>query len=151
MANDSTMRDRRDAEIDRQTSKRRPTLIPSPFEAKVVGVSFVPAYPDNLHDLAANQERAQAVGEPLTVILIRNPDNAYDSNAIEVHIPALGSQAFIGHLTRPIALRLAPEIDADVRWAAEIISVLIDPDHMDRPGISIRCARVPEEEQTNGE
>ena len=50
--------------------------------------------------------------------------------------------------TRPIAARMAPEIDGGTKWDAEVVSVLIDPLHMDRPGISIKCARAPEQEGT---
>jgi len=145
MSMEDTMRERRDRELERQA--RHPSRLGSPFEMKVVGVSFTPGYPDNMHNLAAVQERAEASGEPLTVILVRNPDNDYDANAIEVHVPALGDRwGFIGHLTRPIAARMAPEIDGGTKWDAEVVSVLIDPLHMDRPGISIKCARAPEQE-----
>jgi hypothetical protein len=121
----------------------------SPFAAKVVGVSFVPGFPDNLFALDRVATEAHMKGEPLTVILVRNPANAYDPNAIEVHVPALGERwAMIGHLTRPIVARMAPEIDAGVRWSAQVEQVLMHPDHLDNPGISIRCAR--QEEQTDG-
>jgi len=141
------MRERRDKALEAQA--RHPSQIGSPFITKVVGVSFVPGYPDNMHNLAAVQGRAESSGEPLAVVLVRKPDNEYDANAIEVHIPALGEKwGFIGHLTRPIAARIAPEMDSDVMWYADVVSVLIDPEHMDRPGISIRCARAPEESKT---
>lgn len=130
---------RRDAELARSHNAR----IGSPFATKVVGVSFVPAYPDNLWALDRSQVEAETGGEPLAAILVRNPANEYDSNAIEVHVPALGSDwAMIGHLTRPIAARLAPELDAGVEWQAAVESVLIVPEHLDRPGISIRCERI---------
>lgn len=146
MSMEDVMSDRRDREIDRQSKWRN--QLGSPFTTKVVGVSFTEGYPDNLHNLAAVQERAEDAGEPLTVILVRNPDNEFDSNAIQVHVPALGEKwGFIGHLTRPIAARMAPEIDGGDKWGAEIVSVLIDPDHMDRPGISIKCARAPKEQE----
>lgn len=135
-------RQRRDAEIARPHNRN----MAAAFSAKVVGVSFVPAYPDNLYALDRSAIEAEHQGEALTVILKRNPDNAYDPNAIEVHVPALGEEwAMIGHLTRPIAARMAPEMDAGVRWAARVESVLIDPKYLDRPGISIHCARVQED------
>ena len=140
------MRQRREKALEAQ--QRHPSRIGSPFTAKVVGVSFVHGYPDNLHNLAAVQERAESSGEPLAVVLVRNPDNEYDPNAIEVHVPALGEKwGFIGHLSRPIAARVAPEMDHGVLWGAEIVSVLIDPIHMDRPGIEIKCARAPEQKE----
>jgi hypothetical protein len=128
------------------TKVNRPKL-GSPFTAKVVGVSFAPAYPDNLHGLRDAQDEAERKGEPLTVILVRNPDNEHDPNAIQVHVPALGEEwGFIGYLTAPIAARMAPELDDGQEWQAEVVSVLIDDRYPDRPGISIRCQRAPEEE-----
>ena len=129
--------ERRDREVDRTRGRK----MVRQFSAKVVGVSFVPGYPDNLLDLELADSKAQLNGEPLAVVLIRNPKNEYDANAIEVHVPALGDNGMVGHLTRPIAARMAPEMDAGVVWSAEVESVLIDPDHLDRPGISITCNR----------
>ena len=149
----------------------------SPFEAKVVGVSFVRGYPGTLYRLDdVWQEKTNPVchfcggtgvaqseipvgavscdpcqgtgrleGEPLPAVLIRNPDNEYDPNAVQVHVPSLGDDGFIGHLTRPIVTRMAPEMDAGVVWSAEVVNVLIDPEWLDRPGISIKCYRVVDE------
>lgn len=137
--------EQRRREHDRLDRRLRP--ITSGFEAKVVGVAFVPAYPSNLSSLRDAQEAAEASGEPLAVILVRNPDNEFDVNAIQVHVPALGDQdGFIGHLTSPVARRLAPQMDSGERWGASVVEVLIHPDHPDRPGISIRCAPAPQEE-----
>jgi len=129
------------AKRDAETERTRGRKMVKQFSAKVVGVTFVPAYPDNLLDLELADSRAQLDGEHLAVVLIRNPDNEYDSNAIEVHVPALGDNGMVGHLTRPIAARMAPEMDKGILWSAEVESVLIDPDHLDRPGISITCKR----------
>ncbi len=132
----------RDREVERSAGRR----VTQPFITKVVGVSFVPSYPENLYVLDRAQQEAERSGEPLVVILVRNPANAYDANAIEVHVPALGEDlAMLGHLTRPIAARLAPDIDAGNDWRAAVVSVLIDPDHLDNPGISIKCAPAQEE------
>jgi hypothetical protein len=127
---------------DRETERTKGRPMPSPFSAKVVGVSFVPGYPDNLTELASVSDAARLEGEALTAVLRRNPLNPHDANAVEVHVPALGDNGFIGHLTRPIAARVAPDMDAGARWAAEVGDVLIDPDHLDRPGISITCKRL---------
>jgi len=133
---------------DREVARTGHLPMVSPFATKVVGVSFVPAFPENLHALDRSALEAERQGEPLVVILVRNPANAYDANAIEVHVPALGEEwAMIGHLTRPIAARMAPEIDAGTIWRAQVESVLIHPEHLDNPGISIRCAR---QEKTDG-
>lgn len=172
MSVEDDMRERRDRETARVGTRK----MVAPFTAKVVGVSFVPGYPDNLHALAElmkpkvvpypmmSGEMSQYFAErdyedyvekhghflppePLPAILVRNPDNEYDPNAIQVHVPSLGEEwGLIGHLTRPIAARMAPEIDDGHEWQAEVVSVLIDPDHPDRPGISIRCDRAPEQE-----
>jgi hypothetical protein len=102
-----------------------------------VGVSFTSGYPDNLHALAMSQTMAEEHGEPLVVVLKRNPDNAFDSNAVEVHVPSLGEYGMIGHLNRHVAARFAPLMDAGTRFAASVEWVRIHPDHPDRPGISI--------------
>lgn len=136
-------RERRDAELERSGRRR----MPGAFATKVVGVSFVPAYPDNLFALDRAAVEAEMSGEPLVAVLHRNPENQYDENAIEVHVPALGEEwGFIGHLTRPIAARLAPDLDGGATWCAAVESVLINPDHLDRPGISIQCRRIEEDE-----
>ena len=129
--------EQRDREVARTSGRK----MASPFTVKVVGVSFVDGYPENLYELAKIAPDGMARMERPTVVLVRNPDNKFDANAIEVHVPAIGEKGMIGHLTRPIAARLAPELDAGEPWLAEIESVLIDPDHMDRPGISVHCQR----------
>lgn len=110
----------------------------------VVGVTFVPAYPNNLHMLA--QVERDNTGEPLVAILVRNPANPHDTNAVEVHVPALGQDlAMIGHVDRANAARLAPHMDAGLRFQAWIASVRISPAHPDRPGIDIGIRRVAAE------
>lgn len=107
----------------------------------VVGVTFVPTYPTNLHLLA--DITAGLSDERLPVILIRNPANAYDFNAVEVHIPALGDMAMIGHIGRQHAAKLAPLMDSGVEFSAEVSWCRIDPDHFDKPGIDIAIRRAP--------
>lgn len=114
----------------------------------VVGVTFVPAYPNNLLLLGEVAAEAAARKEALTVALRRNLENPYDANATEVHIPALGDMAMIGHLSREIAARIAPRLDAGDQFLAEVYWVRIDPDHLDRPGIDISIARVVSESAT---
>ena len=125
--------------------------IAAPFTCKVRGVTFAPAYPDNLARLEAVAARAYltpataAVGdpEPLPAILVREPANPVDPAAVAVHVPALGDLAPVGHLPAAVAARLAPELDSGTAWSAEVYEVLVHPDHPDRPGISLRCERLP--------
>lgn len=109
---------------------------------KVVGVTFVPSYPSNLLLLRDIALAAEDQGERLAVLLIRNPANPHDANAVEVHVPALGDMAMIGHIDRENAARLAPRLDAGDRFLAELAWVRIDPAHTDRPGIDVSIARV---------
>lgn len=118
----------------------RPAIVP------VVGVTFVPTYPNNLLLLAQVAQAAEANGEQLPVVLVRNPANPYDANATEVHIPALGDMAMIGHLSREIAARIAPRLDGGARYVSVVHWVRIDPDHLDRPGIDVSIARVLDDE-----
>ena len=108
----------------------------------VVGVTFVDTYPHNLIALRDAEADAEARGERLTVVLVRNPANPHDVNAVEIHIPALGEMAMIGHLARDVAAKVAPRMDAGDRFACEVSWVRINPDHLDRPGIDVAIARV---------
>lgn len=106
------------------------------FTTRVVGVSFIDDYPENLHDLARIQRRRErrANDEPLAAILIRNPDNVHDANAVEVHQPSVG---MIGHLPKDIAARLAPCLDDGETWQAFLGMVRISPENEDQPGVYI--------------
>jgi len=126
---------------------------------RVVGLTFIDGYPENLHRLRDTDEERRAkalldgagdfgdftvreeVGEPLPVVLIRNPENEHDENAIEVHVPVLGRVAMIGHVPRTLAAKLAPSLDRGDTWAAALTAVLIDPEHPDRPGalVTLTC------------
>lgn len=144
--------------LDQQAKSPLVQPVPTEFTAKVVGVSFVDDYPDNVarverawlaaNGMAAGRSvssfdpddpfagMADADGyEPLPAVLIRNPDNEHDANAVQVHVPA--ANTMIGHLPRALASRLAPLMDAGQVWQAEIRRVLVHSDHPDRPGVEI--------------
>jgi hypothetical protein len=107
----------------------------------VVGVTFAKGYPDNLLRLAELQRGRRQGDEPLAVILVRNPANEHDANAVEIHVPALGEGAMIGHVSRDNAARLAPLMDDGIAFEAWVAQTRIDPQHLDRPGIDIGIAR----------
>ena len=142
---------------------------------RVVGMSFTKGYPDNyyrLRDLCESRQLAaisdgksdwlddhddafvggepepDAVGEPVEVLLVRNPFNKYDGNAIEVHIPTLGRTSMVGHIPRDIAARLAVRMDDNQKTTAVIDAVLISPENPDNPGLSITVTVDPDTEQT---
>ena len=75
------------------------------FNTKVVGVTF-----EGRQDLVAGLRPGE------TLALVREPHNPYDPNAIAVRFGTLQ----IGFLRRPIAQRLAPNIDAGERYTAEV-------------------------------
>jgi hypothetical protein len=107
----------------------------------VVGVSFVADYPHNLRLLKElDDERAQ--DEPLPVVLIRRPENPHDANAVEVHVPALGTQGMIGHLSRENAAKIAPLLDEGVQFSCYLNWVRIAHDHLERPGVDISIRKV---------
>lgn len=117
--------------------------IASSFTFRVVGVTFVvPGYPENIIRLDAIAARSYLNGqtlEPLPAVLLRDPDNPYDANAIAVDVPAVGP---IGHVPRALAARLAPHLDAGEVWQAHVVEVLVSPDNPANPGIDIRVQRV---------
>ncbi|HEY5348268.1 MAG TPA: HIRAN domain-containing protein [Candidatus Lustribacter sp.] len=75
------------------------------FNTKIVGVTF-----EGRQDLIAGlQPGAQ-------LELVRQPANAFDANAVAVHFGRLQ----LGFVRKPIAARIAPNIDAGERYRAEI-------------------------------
>lgn len=111
---------------------------------RVAGVTFAPGYPQNLLDARPAVEEAAARGESLPVVLIRNPENQYDANAIEVHVP--GAIGMVGHMPAHLAAIVAPKMDSGVIIAAEVQGIAIEAMHPDRPGIEI-AAWVVDQEQ----
>ncbi len=78
------------------------------FNTKVVGVSF-----------EGRQDVAAGLREGAALQLRRDPANAYDPNAIGVFFGTLQ----IGFLRKPIAARLAPNIDEGARYSAHVTAV----------------------------
>lgn len=97
---------------------------------KVAGVSFVEDYPTNLHRLAIVHTHRKA---DILVSLVRNPDNPYDSNAVEVRHTGY----MLGHLPKDVAAKVAPRLDAGVEIRATIFGVRISPDNPNNPGLDI--------------
>lgn len=102
------------------------------WDGRVVGVSFVD--PDNVKRARLRQicEERGLVNpgefdpvENVAVVLIRNPGNEFDSNAVQVHVPALGDNAMLGHLPRSIAVELAPLMDAGGRFQAALTGIFV--------------------------
>lgn len=113
------------------------------FTIAVVGVTFCPAYPENLYALNDVMSEEGQRDERPTVVLRRNPDNPYDANAVEVHVPALGGDnSMVGHLPRDLAARLAPELDAGAIWQGWVTFVLISPENEERPGLRVFLKRI---------
>jgi hypothetical protein len=124
-------------------------MLPGHFTFKTVGVSFADDYPDNLTRLRESWERHYLTTgeepEGLAAVLVRRPDNKHDPNAIEVHVPAVGMVGQVPAKGANLAAKLSAELDAGVRWTAEVEDVLIHPDHPDRPGITVKVGRAPDE------
>lgn len=107
-----------------------------PVEAvfRVVGMTFVPGYPGNLHQISEVMDRS-TTPESLSAVLKRAPDNPYDANAVEVHVPAVG---MVGHLSRDDAAMVAPMLDSPmIRCLASVYGVRIASNNPDNPGIDI--------------
>lgn len=101
---------------------------------RAAGVTFMPGYPDNLHRLHGLALAAWGAGESVACVLIRNPDNPVDRNAIEIHVPSIGH---VGMVPGEIAYRLAPKLDAGLQVQAAVIGVAINLDHTERPGLQV--------------
>jgi single-stranded-DNA-specific exonuclease len=94
------------------------------FYTKVVGVSF---------EGRQSVLGGLAPGDPLE--LVREADNAYDSNALAVRYGRLQ----LGYLRREIAQRLAPNVDAGDRYSVSIGSITGGGDR--HIGVNIRVRR----------
>lgn len=121
---------------------------------RVVGLTFRPGYPETVHYVAEQLDsqllddiRLTGTWEDLdddesvgpAVLLVRNPENEYDANAIEVHVPILRRRQFVGHVPKDLAARWAPMMDDQAQFAeACVTAVPVTPDHIDRPGLEIR-------------
>ena len=75
------------------------------FNTKIVGVTF-----EGRQDLIAGLQPGQELE------LVRQPENAFDANAVAVHFGRLQ----LGFVRKPIAARIAPHIDAGERYRAEV-------------------------------
>lgn len=58
--------------------------------------------------LAVGTERAEGYYEPRDLALVREPENAYDSNAVRVELAGL----HVGRIARDLAAKLGPAMDA---------------------------------------
>jgi hypothetical protein len=111
--------------------------IPGAMGVKLAGVSFAPSYPRNLRALAA----LAGDGAP-RIVLLHNPANTHDTNAVEVRaVRHTGETVMLGHLPAALAARIAPELDAGEPWEVTHYEVLEHPSYRDRPGISIDLRR----------
>lgn len=93
----------------------------------VVGLTFVAEYPNNILTLQ------KGIFSEIRVRLVRDPENAYDPNAIRVY--ADGS--FIGHVPRDTAARLAPQMDSFVDFEAFVYGIRVSPENPLNPGIDL--------------
>jgi hypothetical protein len=109
---------------------------------RAVGVTFMPGYPDTLHRLHELAGDAWARGESVSCVLLRDPDNAADPNAVQIHVPAIGR---VGMVPAVMAAPLAARMDDGHMFQAEIVGVAIDPDHPELPGLDVAVVPVDSE------
>jgi len=122
---------------------RRPVLhhepsdkatIPGRFGVKVVGLSFHEHYPASVLDL---RDR-----DGVDLVLLREPENAYDRRAVAVAACwAGGEPEILGHLPRAVAGRIAPEIDEGREWSVECWEPLVQQGYEHQPGLSLELRR----------
>lgn len=112
--------------------------LPAKFSTKITGPSYLPNYPGVYLTLGDVVESGRT---PL-LMLVRDPDNPYDSNAVAVRSAHRGTH--LGHLPAALAARIAPEMDNGTFWLVESYQVLVQPGYEDRPGLSLTLRRMPE-------
>lgn len=95
---------------------------------KVVGLTFNPAYPQNIFAIAKDFSMGKD-----TVELVREKENEADENAIAVFYQ--GNP--VGHVSRKLASFISPQIDAGIDWYAAIESIVVSQENPDNPGLKI--------------
>lgn len=116
------------------------------FNAKVVGLSFVDGYPDNILALNEMAEGRDLENDPIPVALVRDV-HPKDPNAIEVHVPDLEKNTRIGYLPKKTAAMFARNLDRGEIWDASIYAVLVHPDFPENPGIDLRVVPVSRDDE----
>ena len=119
---------------------------------KVVGLTFRDDYPNNLYrlrDVEESFKREYVNGsrdsETVELVLVRDAENPYDENAVEVHAPLLGrGGSMVGFVPKILAKKLAEKMDAGASVDAELSAVLVSPENPDNPGIEI-CVNIHEQ------
>jgi hypothetical protein len=128
-------------------------------KVKVVGLTFrnrngAKLYPANVHRIAellqdAQIENIRQVGgwgdlrstdppKGPKVLLVRQPDNEADPNAIQVHVPALGPKQWVGFIPAPLAARWAKRMDSGRNVLEAFVShVPVTPGIEEKPGLEI--------------
>lgn len=102
------------------------------MNGKVVGVTFVSTYPNNLFEI--QKKLLESPLEWIPAAIRRNPNNEYDRNACEV----LCNGRMIGHLPKETAAIVAPLLDAGRGYDFHITHVGVSPDQPDKPGANFQ-------------
>ena len=113
---------------------------------RLAGVSFRPDYPDNLIELDTIDKNSE---EPVALDLVREPDNAYDSNAIMV----LYEGHHLGYIPKALNEGMAALMDRGEVLLAHVDEVRISPKDPYKPGLVIHVilasqAKLPEPRET---
>jgi len=89
---------------------------PNLHRGTVAGVTFIKGYPENLRLI---QQALSYNPEGVCVSLTRNPDNKYDTNAVEFRVDG----QMIGHVPKQLAAELAPLLDSGSEVETRITSI----------------------------
>jgi hypothetical protein len=164
----SVQAQRRDRELERRSNRKTTPPLAGLFSTKLVGVSYVPDYPNTLERIEerlarlprAKWEEATShypnFGGEMAQMYAENDwerlmeEGPRETEWVELvrapdnaHDPnAIAvhwNGEMIGHLNKVISFRLAPELDAGITWLARVESVAGDDDLI---GCTIRCKRV---------
>lgn len=134
----SDISERRDREIERRKNRKTHQPMPRQFCTSVVGTKHIE--PQLL--VALNDEYQESLygndgddGLEVRLRFERQPNNEHDPNAVAV----MWGEHHVGHITRPVAMRLAPEMDAGATWAVRIDGINF---YDDQPvGVAITATR----------
>ena len=102
------------------------------YDVRVAGVSFVEGYPHNLLESYPDFPDA-------AVVLVPDPFNKYDPNAIGVWVrPDSGDESYrIGYIPRDVAEMMTEAMEMGAVFRVSQATVMVSPDAPEHPGVEL--------------
>ena len=115
------------------------TVLASPLEVAVAGVTFRSDYPNSVFAVSG----LLATGRQVPACLVPDPETPADVNAIKVLI---GGE-HVGYIPAFLAKQLTRDIEKGNEWRAFVDRLIVSPQNPDQPGLRLKVFRYDTERQ----